>query len=334
MNVDLTDNPSGTRVASTATTRRRTPMDLLSNEHAALVSILVAVVAYFSLTSEFFFSSRNVTNLVSSMAVLAILATGQLFVIITGGIDISIAAQVGLLSIVAVDLSQSVAYPVALLLVVLLGATIGLVNGLMIVVLKISPIIATVAMLQALSGLSLLLTGGQPRRNFSDLYTKLGTGSVAGIPLLGILAALVLILGAVLLNRSPLGRYAIAIGGNSEAAYLSGIKVRSFTAGTYVLNSVFCALGAIALSSRTGSGLPDLGAGIEITTIAAVFIGGVAWGGGRGTVTGALLGVLLIGVIGNGLDLKGVNSHVQVIVTGVLMAVAVALTAMRRSGSR
>jgi len=306
----------------------------LKGEHRNLLLILAVVVAYFALTSEFFLSGRNMTNLIASMAVLAMLATGQLFVIVNGGIDISVAAQIGLLSILAVDLSHSIAYPLALLVVVLVGAGIGLVNGLMIVLLKISPIIATVAMLQALGGLSLLVTGGQPRRNFSDLYTALGTNSLLGIPLTGILAVAVLLLGAIVLNRTPLGRYALAIGSNPEAAYLSGIRTRMITAATYVLNSVFVALAAITLSSRTGSGLPDLGAGIEITTIAAVFIGGVAWGGGRGTVIGALLGVLLIGIIANGLDLKGVNSHVQVIVTGVLMAAAVALTALRSRSSR
>jgi ribose/xylose/arabinose/galactoside ABC-type transport system permease subunit len=322
--------PSMTALLPAGTPQRSRLMDVLKGDHVVLLAILVTVAAYFSITSEFFLTSRNVTNLISSMAVLAILATGQLFVIVTGGIDISVAAQIGLLSIIAVDLSRSISYPLTLILVVLLGAAIGLVNGLMIVVLKISPIITTVAMLQALSGLSLLLTGGQPRRNFSDLYTALGTESLLGIPLIGLLAGAVLLIGALLLHRTPLGRYALAIGSNTEAAYLSGIRVRTTTVATYALNSVFVALAAIALSSRTGSGLPDLGGGIEITTIAAVFIGGVAWGGGRGTITGALLGVLLIGVIGNGLDLKGVNSHVQVIITGVLMAVAVAVTALRR----
>lgn len=302
---------------------------LVTGEHAVLGGIVVLVIAYFAITAPVFLSGRNVSNLASSIAVLAILAVGQTFVIISGGIDISIAAQVGFLSIVAVDLSHAVPYGAALLLVVGLGALIGLVNGIMIAWVKVSPIITTVAMLQVLTGLSLVLTGGQPRRNFDPAYTALGTGSFLGIPSIALLAAAVMILGALLLNRAALGRYAIAIGGNSEAARLSGIKVKPYTVATYVLNSVFVAVAAIALSSRTGSGLPDLGAGIEITTIAAVFIGGVAWGGGRGSILGVLLGVLLIGIIGNGLDLNSVNSHIQVIITGLLMAAAVALGMLR-----
>lgn len=294
------------------------------------MGIIIVVVVFFALTSPVFFSVRNVSNLSSSIAVLAMLAAGQLFVIISGGIDISVAAQIGFLSIVAIDLSQTLPYAVVVPAVILCGALIGLVNGVMVAWVKVSPIITTVAMLQVLSGLSLLMTGGQPRRNFEDDYTALGTGSLLGIPVIALLALAVVLLGGFLLNRTSLGRYAVAIGGNSEAAYLSGIKVKPFTAATYVLNSAFVALAAIALSSRTGSGLPDLGAGIEITTIAAVFIGGVAWGGGRGTMMGAVLGVLLIGIIGNGLDLNSVNSNIQIIVTGLLMAVAVALGALRK----
>lgn len=303
---------------------------VVTGEHAILGGIIVLVVVYFAVTSPVFFSARNMSNLSSSVAVLAILAVGQAFVIISGGIDISVAAQVGFLSIVAVDLSHVLPYWAVIVVVLLAGALIGLVNGVMISWVRVSPIITTVAMLQVLTGLSLVMTGGQPRRNFEPEYTALGTGSVFGIPSIALLAAAVMILGAFLLNRSTLGRYAVAIGGNSEAAYLSGIRVKGYNASTYVLNSVFTALAAIALSSRTGSGLPDLGAGIEITTIAAVFIGGVAWGGGRGSMLGVLLGVLLIGVIGNGLDLRSVNSNIQIIITGLLMAAAVALGMLRR----
>src|SRR5699024_4925559 len=147
---------------------------------------------------------------------------------------------------------------------------------------------------------------------------------------IAMLSVAIILVGAFLLNRTKMGRYTVAIGGNRDAAYLAGIKVRSYEASTYVLNSIFVALAALALSSRTGSGLPDLASGIGITTIAAVFIGGGAWGGGRGTMFGTFLGVLLIGIIGNGLDLNSVSSHLQTILTGVLMAVAVGLGAMRK----
>lgn len=299
-------------------------------EQWVLVLVLVVLATYFTQAQPLFGSSRNVQNLASQSAVLAMVSIGQLFAILAGGIDLSVGAQVGVLSIIAVELSLELPLIVALLLTVAAGCLTGLVNGLMVTRLRISPIIATVAMLQILSGLALAYTKGLPRRNFDELYTGLGTRTVLGLPISALLAGAVLVAAWFILRRTLLGRYTYAVGSNAEAARLSGIDVRQITLSSYVLCSLFTALGAITLSSRTGSGLPDLGSGLEITTVAAVFIGGVAWGGGRGTVVGAALGVLLIAVLGNGLDLLSVQSNVQTVITGVLMALAVALDQLRR----
>jgi ribose transport system permease protein len=304
-----------------------------TGEHWVLVAVLVAMATYFVISQPLFGSSRNVQNLASQSAVLAMVAAGQLFAILGGGIDLSVGAQVGLLSIVAVELSQQMPLILALLVTLLAGCLVGLVNGLMVTRLKISPIIATVAMLQVLTGLTLAYTKGLPRRNFDELYTALGTDKVFGLPFAALLAVAVFATAAFILRRTTFGRYTYAVGSNAEAARLSGIDVRTATLGTYVVCSLFTALGAITLSSRTGSGLPDLGSGLEITSVAAVFIGGVAWGGGRGTALGAMLGVLLIAMLGNGLDLLSVQTNVQTVITGVLMAAAVALAQLRR-GSR
>jgi ribose transport system permease protein len=295
-----------------------------------LVLFLVVVAAYFYATEPLFGSVRNLQNVASQASVLAMMAAGQLFVILAGGIDLSVAAQVGLLSILAVDLSGSMPVALAFGLTILCGAVIGLINGVLVAYARISPIITTVASLQVISGINLLITEGLPRRNFESDYTALGTDSLLGIPAAAVLAFVAFVLAAFVLRGTSFGRYTYAIGGNAEAARLSGINVRWVTIGTYVVCSLFTALAAITLSSRTGSGLPDLGAGLEITTIAAVFIGGVAWGGGKGTAFGAMLGVLLIAMVGNGLDLNAVESHVQVIVTGVLMALAVAISELRK----
>ena len=304
-----------------------------STEHLVLIGVLVAMAAYFLLAEPLFGSSRNMQNLASQCAVLAMVAAGQLFVILGGGIDLSVGAQVGALSIVAVELSLTMPLVLAFVCTIAAGCLVGLVNGLMITRLRISPIIATVATLQILTGLTLAYTKGLPRRNFDPLYTALGTDAVWVLPLAALLALAVFGLAAFILKRTTFGRYTYAVGGNAEAARLSGINVRAVTLGTYVLCSFFTALGAITLSSRTGSGLPDLGSGLEITAIAAVFIGGIAWGGGRGTALGAMLGVLLIAMLGNGLDLLAVQTNVQTVVTGLLMAAAVGLGQIRR-GSR
>ncbi|GAA1859776.1 sugar ABC transporter permease [Pseudonocardia ailaonensis] len=291
------------------------------------------MAVFFVIAEPLFGSSGNLQNLASQSAVLAMVAAGQLFAVLGGGIDLSVGAQVGLLSIIAVDLSHILPLGLVFLATLAVGCLVGLINGLAVTRLKISPIIATVAMLQILTGVNLAYTKGLPRRNFDPLYTALGTQKILGLPIAAILAVVVAIVAAFVLRRTVFGRYTYAIGGNSDAALLSGINVRSVKLGTYVVCSLFAALGALTLSSRTGSGIPDLGSGLEITSIAAVFIGGIAWGGGRGTVLGAMLGVILIAMLGNGLDLLSVQTNVQTIVTGILMAAAVALTQLRR-GSR
>lgn len=324
-----------TRAATPAASPARSALGALrSSEHLVIGVILLVVVAVIAITEPLFLSTRNLTNVSAATAALAILAAGQIFVILNGGIDISVGAQVGVLSIFAVMLSETLPYALVFVAIILVGAFIGLVNGVLIAKAGISPIITTVAMLQVLGGLSLALTAGQPRRNFDPSYTALGTSSIAGIPAAAVVAAIVVVIAAVILRGTTLGRFTYAIGGNSDAAFLSGVNVNRVTILNYVLCSAITAVAALTLSSRTGSGLPDLGSGMEITTIAAIFIGGVAWGGGRGSMVGVVLGVLLIGVINNGLDLNSVNSHVQTIVTGVLMALAVGISVLRKRGRR
>jgi ribose transport system permease protein len=299
-------------------------------EQTVLLGLLAVLCAYFYVRQPLFGSGSNIQNLTSQSSVLAMMAAGQLFVILAGGIDISVGAQVSLLSIWAVDLSHQLPLGVALAATIALGCAIGLVNGILVAYVRISPIITTVATLQIMHGYALWHTNGLPRRNFSASYNALGANNIWFVPAATALAVLVFLAAWFLLARTKFGRYTYAVGGNAEAARLSGINVRWVTIGTYVVCSLFTALAAITLSSKVGSGLPDLGTGLEITTIAAVFIGGVAWGGGAGTAVGALLGVLLISILGNGLDLSAVSSNVQTIVTGVLMALAVGLTQLRR----
>jgi ribose/xylose/arabinose/galactoside ABC-type transport system permease subunit len=323
--MNAADATTGSEPSVVARLRGRLRPSELPKE-TVLVVLLILLAVYFNIRQPIFGSTQNIHNLAGQSAVLAMMAAGQLFVIIGRGIDISVGAQVSLLSILAVELSLHMSVPLAFAITILAGCLIGLINGLMITVLRISPIITTVATLQIMSGLALIWTSGLPKRNFSSSYTALGANDFLGIPLAAILAAVVAFLAWVLLHRSKFGRYTFAIGGNPDAAHLSGISVNAVTTATYVVCSLFTALAAITLSSKVGSGQAALGNGLEITTVAAVFIGGVAWGGGSGTVVGAMLGVLLISMLGNGLDLSAVSSNVQTVVTGVLMAVAVGIS--------
>jgi ribose transport system permease protein len=295
-----------------------------------LLGIVVVLCVYFTVTQPLFASTDNVQNLARQASVLAMMAAGQIFVILAGGIDISVGAQVSLLSIVAVVLSKQMALPAALLLTVLVGCLVGLINGLLVAFVRISPIITTIATWQLLLGFNLWYTNGLPKQTFDSDYAWLGGSQIWCLATPTLFAILVVALAWGLLNRTRFGRYTYAVGGNPEASRLSGVNVRWVTIATYVVCSLFTACAALTLSSRVSSGLPDLGNGLEIATIAAVFIGGVAWGGGAGSVLGAVLGVALLSILSNGLDLNAVDSNIQTMVNGALILVAVGLNNLRR----
>jgi ribose transport system permease protein len=299
-------------------------------EYVGLLAIVIALCVYFTATQPLFASGDNVQNVARQASVLAMLAVGQIFVVIAGGIDISVGAQVSLLSIVAVVLSQHMALPLALALTIAVGCTIGLINGLLVTFARISPIITTIATWQLMLGFNLWYTNGLPKRNFDSDYAWLGGSEIGFLATPTLLAIILVAVSWFLLNRTRLGRYTYSVGGNAEASRLSGVNVRVVLILSYVLCSFFTAFAAITLSSRVSSGLPDLGSGLEITTIAAVFIGGVAWGGGAGSVIGAVLGVALLSILSNGLDLNAVSSNVQTMVNGALILIAVGLNNLRR----
>lgn len=281
-----------------------------------------------------FGTMTNAQNLARQGAVLAMMACGQLFVVVAGGIDISIGAQVSVLSLFLVDLSNVLPMWAAAVLTVLIGACFGLVNGMLIVRGRIAPIIATLATWQVLKGFSLWYTQGLAWRSSNEAFQTIGAGSIGPLATPTFVAISVAVLAWLVLNRTAYGRYVYAVGGNAAAARLSGISTRAVTVAAYVTCSVATAIATVVLASRVGTGLGTLGDGLEITTIAAVFIGGVAWGGGTGRLVGVLLGVALISTISNGLDLGAVSSDTQTVVTGVLMAVAAAANGFRRKGVR
>jgi ribose transport system permease protein len=302
-------------------------------QEAVLFLIVLALAVAFGLYESVFWSGVNLQNVSRQGAVLTMVACGSIFPILIGGIDLSVGGQVSMLSIFAVELSHNMPIPMAFLLIIGAGIGIGLVNGLLVTYGRISPIIATLGTWQIMVGFTLWYTKGLPVRNFSDAYRWLGAEKVWFLPAATVLAISVVIVAWILLNRTRFGRYVYALGGNFEAARLSGVRTTFVTIGAYVTCAIFTSIGAITLSSRVGSGLPGLGGGLEIQAIAAVFIGGVAWGGGAGSVIGAVLGVALVTILGNGLDLAAVSTDVQTMITGFLIVLAVGINARRRSAS-
>jgi ribose transport system permease protein len=275
----------------------------------------------------------GVHRFLSQGAVLAMVAAGEIFPILIGGIDLSVGGLISTLSIFAVELSHHMPVLPAFLITIGIGIGIGLVNGLLVTFARVSPIIATLGTWQVLVGFTLWYTSGLPFTNYSGSYSSLGNNNLWFLPYSAVLALVVVVAAWVILTRTRFGRHVYALGGNFEAARLSGVRTTLVTIGAYAACSMFTAIGAITLSSQTSTGNPTLGSGFEIQAIAAVFIGGIAWGGGAGSVFGALLGVTLVTVLGNGLNLAAVSSDIQTMITGALVVVAVALNAWRKKAS-
>lgn len=299
-----------------------------------LGAFLAALLLLFAVSVPYFATTDNMQNLARQASVLAMLSVGQLIVIIIGGLDISIGAQVSLLAILAVTLSLHIGVPLALLCTALAGAGIGLINGLIIAYLRVSPIIATLGTWQVMFGIALWWTKGIPVQNNSADFAALGSSELGFIATPTVLAVVVILAVWILLTRTWLGRYFYAIGGNAEASRLAGINVRMVTVLAYVTCSVCAAIGAITLASRTQSGDPLIGASLNLENVAAVFIGGAAWSGGSGSVLGVVLGVILLRALESAFNLNGISTDLQTMITGALIVIAVAGYGFRRGSRR
>jgi ribose/xylose/arabinose/galactoside ABC-type transport system permease subunit len=247
-------------------------------------------------------------------------------VILTEGIDLSVGSVVALAGVVGADLIASgVPLPVAVLAAVAAGALVGLFNGASIVYLRVAPFIATLATMTAVRGLAYLYTDGVSVGNLPDTFTRWGNGRIGPLPIPVLVAAVVVAGTWLLLSRTVFGRRVYAVGGNEEAARLSGVRVGRIKIGVYTLMGALAALGGVMLAARLGAGDPKAGQLFELTAIAAVVVGGTSLSGGRGTVIGTVLGALIIGVLDNGLVLLDVSAFYQMVVKGLVILAAVAL---------
>jgi ribose/xylose/arabinose/galactoside ABC-type transport system permease subunit len=287
----------------------------------------VVICLILSLINTQFLTLSNWTIIITQVSINALLAFGVTFVIITGGIDLSLGSIVAVTGVVAASLAHPDAYPVVVPIVVglLAGVAMGGVNGLVITKSKVPPFIVTLGMMTIGRGLALILSKGRPISNLSDEFNFIGGGNVLGIPFPIIILIITFILCSVVLKKTILGRYIYAVGGNEQAAKASGIRVNKVKMAVYTLCGGLAALAGILLTARITTGQPNAGAGFELDAIAAAIIGGTSTSGGKGTMTGTLIGALLIGVISNGLDLLNVTSYYQQVVMGAIIIGAVVL---------
>ncbi|MFC9975082.1 substrate-binding domain-containing protein [Spirillospora sp. NPDC127200] len=306
----------------------------LLGENGALVGLVVLVVALALLSGDFL-TVTNLLNVGVQAAVTAILAFGVTFVIVTAGIDLSVGAVAALSAVVLAWTATEggVPWPVALVLAIAVGVAAGLVNGALIAYGQLPPFIATLAMLGVARGLALVISDGSPIA-LPSAVTHLGdtVGSYLPVPVLVMVA--MGLLTALVLARTYSGRAMYAIGGNEEAARLSGIRVNRQKLVTYALSGAFAAVAGIVLASRLASAQPQAANGYELDAIAAVVIGGASLSGGKGRAFGTLVGALILAVLRNGLNLLSVSAFWQQVVIGVVIALAVLLDTVRRRGLR
>ncbi len=314
-------SPSGIRPAAARILERLGP------GAGAIVAFLLIVLAG-SLLAPTFLTGRNVTNVLRQSAMLGVVSVGMTFVILTAGIDLSVGMVLSLTSVVAALLfadGGGVPLPVVLFVTLALGAAIGAFNALMIVWRDTAPFIVTLAMMAIAGGAALTVSGGRPIGGISGAYAWIGAGFIGPIPVPVLIMVAVFATGAFVLRYTPYGREVYAVGGNEEAARLSGISIGRVKIITYSLSGLLAALGGIIFSARVTVGDPWAGRGLELDAIAAVVIGGTSLFGGIGTIWGSLLGTLIITMINNLLNLLNVSPYMQGLAKGIIILVAITL---------
>jgi ribose/xylose/arabinose/galactoside ABC-type transport system permease subunit len=291
---------------------------------------LILVCALFSSMTSRFLTTTNLSVILNQVSVNAILAFGVTFVIIAGGIDLSLGSLVAVCGVVVALLSQSNSYNlwIAIIATLLVGILLGAVNGVIVVLTKVPPFIVTLGTMTIGRGLALILSKGRPISDLNESLNFLGNGDILGIPIPIIFLVLSYVVCHILLTKTIFGRYVKAIGGNEMASYVAGVRVNRIKLYVYMISGLFAALAGILLTARINTGQPNAGLGFELDAIAAVIIGGTSTRGGKGTITGTLLGVLFIGVINNGLDLVNVSAYWQQVIMGGIIILAVVLDGM------
>jgi simple sugar transport system permease protein len=291
----------------------------------SIAAFFILVCLIFSVITDSFLTQVNLLNLLRQSAPILITATAMTFVITTGGIDLSVGSSLALVNaLAAIALAAGIPWPLVVLLMLLLGAAIGVMQGYFVAYEGIPAFIVTLAGLSAIRGVALLLTEGYSVPiSGASWFVQLGRGWLLGLPLPAIIAVLVALLGHVALNQTRYGRYVTGIGANVEAVRRAGIDVRRHILSVYLLTGVAAALAGLVIAARLGSGSSNAGVGFELEVIAAVVLGGTNLFGGRGTITGTALGALTIAVIGNGLILAHISPFFTQIVTGLIILLAI-----------
>lgn len=297
-----------------------------------IYAALLIIIVIFSFSSDTFLTFKNGVNILRQVSSLGIMAVGMTFVMISGGVDLSVGTQLSIFGIITAN--AMVNWHLHPVFAVLIGAAavvaIGTVNGIMVTRTGIPPMIATLGMMQIVKGLSYTICAGLPIFGFPEGFSFLGQGSIGIIPIPIIILAICIAIGAFVLNKTSYGRSVYAVGSNSEASRLSGINVRKVKLLTYVIASAFTAVASLITLSRLNAGQVLSGLGQEMDVLTAVVLGGIIFTGGEGLISGVVAGVLIIGVLSNGLVMMGVGEYVQLIIKGGVLLFALSMEDIKK----
>ncbi len=299
---------------------------ILRRKEFGVLMVLFALIVFFSIVSPQFLQAKNFFNITKQIATVGIVSVGFTFVLITGGIDLSVGYQISLDIVVVAVLMRTFGVPwfLACIIGIILGIIIGLINGMIIVKSHVAPLIVTLSMMTILKGLSYLITNGLAIFKFDKSFVALGQETIGGvIPISLLFFVAIIIIGGFILNKTVYGRYFYAIGNNVEAAKLSGVNVERVQLLAYGLCGFFTSIGAILMLARLNSAQSSTGDGYEFNSLTACVVGGVSANGGKGTIAGAIIGCLIVGVLQNGLAIMNINEYIQEVIKGVVLLIAV-----------
>ena len=288
-----------------------------------IVIVVIVLFVGMAIASDAFLSSTNLFNVIRQICTSAIVALGFTIVVSSGNLDLSVGTMLGLIGVIMAKFSHVMPLGLALVLGLVVGALLGYANGLLITVFKINGLVATIGTQSIFMGACYLISGNSPVINLPEKFKIFGQEYVGVIPVPVIIMGTLAVIIAIVLYRTKFGRHVIAIGGNTEAARVSGVNVQSVTRKVYLAMGICCAVGAIVMTGRLGTAQPKAGQGMEIDAIAAVVLGGTSLSGGKAKVMGTIWGCLTVGIINNGLNLAQVDTNWQIIAKGLLIVAAI-----------
>lgn len=304
-----------------------------SSDKLPIIILLIGIIITFSILSSAFFTFDNIRNVLRQVSMIGIAGIGMVCVILTGGIDLSIGSLVAFVNILCAFLMANMGVnPVIASIIGIIAATmVGAINGFFVAYCNLTPMISTLCMMNILRGICFVTTNGLPVFGFPESSKFLGQGYIGVIPVPVIIFIIFIAIGYLLLNKTYIGRYFYAVGGNEEAVTLSGINTKRVKMTAYILCGFFTGIAGVIWLSRVNSGQPSTGTGFEFDVISGIVLGGLSVMGGVGSISGAMIGVIAIGFLNNGLVLMNVNEYYQLIAKGLVLLIAIGLDSFKRN---